>query len=332
MRPRIALAPPGRRGPGYTLRPMPVYLVDKPLGPTSHDVVGTARRTLATRKVGHAGTLDPLASGLLLLLVEDATKLSPFLGGEDKSYLAWVSLGAGTPTLDAEGPVIATGDTAAIDEAAVRNALPGFLDLTEQAPPAYSAVKLGGVKGYEAARRGEELDLAARPAAYRRLDLLAFAATREGIPDRFAPSPEGWQAAEDGRRFDLPPTLGDLPTALIRLDVASGTYVRAFARDLGDALGVPAHLAGLVRTRVGAHDLVDAAPLEALADAPSLPPADALPYPTRRLDSNEAARVRNGQRLPIALPERTAFVDPNGALVAVAETRDGRMDLLRVWA
>ena len=310
---------------------MPVYLVDKPLGPTSHDVVGTARRALGTRRVGHAGTLDPLASGLLLLLVDEATKLSPFLGGEDKAYLAWVSFGASTPTLDAEGPVVAEADASRLDAATLAAALPTFLSLREQVPPEFSAVKRGGVKGYEAARRGEALGLAARPARYLRIDLLAFGAGRDDLPASFSPGPRGWDPAEDGRRFALPAPLGRHPTALLHLEVAAGTYIRSFARDLGAALGVPAHLSGLVRTRVGTHDLARATPLDALAEATPLGLAEAIPLPRVPLGAEEAARVRQGQRLAMTLAEPSALVGPEGELVAVAETVDGRMNLLRVW-
>lgn len=310
---------------------MPVFLIDKSLGPTSHDVVSAVRRKLGTRKVGHAGTLDPLATGLLIVLTEEATKLSPFLGGEDKRYLAWVSFGAATPTLDAEGPVIETADASHLEATDLHRALPAFVELTEQRPPAYSAVKQGGVKGYEAARRGEDLDLPARPAGYRRLELLAFGPDRNALPDTFAHDGFAWQPAAEGTRFTLPPTLGAHPSALLRIDVASGTYLRSFARDLGMALGVPAHLSGLVRTVVGRHELIHAVPLDALPDAPSIPMADALPYPQLQLDESEAGRVRMGQRLPIVLPERTSLIDPDGKLVAVAETEDDRMQLLRVW-
>lgn len=310
---------------------MPVYLIDKALGPTSHDVVSGARRLLGTRKVGHAGTLDPLATGLLILLTEEATKLSPFLGGEDKRYLAWVSFGAGTPTLDAEGPVVADADASHLDAADVAAALPPFLELTEQLPPAYSAVKLGGVKGYEAARRGEELALEARHAGYRQIELLDWAGRREDLPQRFAGTEAGWRPASDGRAFPLPPALGAHPTALLRVSVASGTYIRSFARDLGQALGVPAHLSGLVRTLVGSHRLEDAVPLEHLPHATPVPMSRALPYPRHPLSREDAERVRLGQRLPLVLPERTALVDDEGSLVAVAETEDARMRLLRVW-
>jgi tRNA pseudouridine55 synthase len=133
---------------------VPVFAVDKPLGPTSHDVVARARRLLGTRRVGHAGTLDPLATGVMVVLSEEATKLSPFLTASEKGYLAWVALGVGTPTLDAEGPVEAVADASHLDAEAVRAALRPFLELREQVPPAHSAVQQGGVRAYAAARGG----------------------------------------------------------------------------------------------------------------------------------------------------------------------------------
>lgn len=297
---------------------MPVYIVDKPLGLTSHDVVSRARKLLKTRQVGHAGTLDPLATGVLVVLTHEATKLSPFLTGTDKHYLAWVSFGASTPTLDAEGPIDKTGDPSSLTAAAVDAALPPFLELTEQLPPQYSAVKKGGVKGYEAARKGEALELAARPAGYRRLELLGFAGTREGLPCPV--------------QADLPEPLGAFPTALIALQLQAGSYVRAFARDLGEALGVPAHLSGLVRTQAGRFTLSDAAALDTLADTEGRNLADALPYPLVELTPEEVARVRQGQRLALSLDGRVGLIDEARTLVAVAEPQSGKMKLLRVWA
>lgn len=300
---------------------MPAFVVDKPLGMTSHDVVARARRALGTRRVGHGGTLDPLATGVLVVLAEEATKLSPFLTGSDKSYLAWVAFGVGTPTLDAEGPVDARADATHVDEAAVAAALPPFLALTLQAPPAYSAVKRGGVKGYEAARRGEALDLPPRAAGYREVRLLAFGA----LPD--LPTDVGAQGTAP-----LPPFLE--PTArgaLIALTVRGGTYVRAFARDLGAALGVPAHLAGLRRTRAGAADLDAAVALEDLAEARPVDPVALLGLPVVPLDEDGARRVRDGRRDPASFSGRAALVDGRGALVAVADAVDDRCVPVRVW-
>ncbi|HLU83493.1 MAG TPA: tRNA pseudouridine(55) synthase TruB, partial [Trueperaceae bacterium] len=248
---------------------MAVYCVDKPLGLTSHDVVARARRTLGTRKVGHAGTLDPLATGVLLVLVDEGTKLSPYLTGHDKSYLAWVTFGAGTPTLDAEGPLTARGSVSHVNEDAVSAAIAPFLSLTEQRPPAFSAIKQAGERSYAAARRGDLVEPPLRAVAYRSVTLLAFAPSRSDLPTRFAPQDDAgvrlWRPQTQGREFDLPPALESdqpLPTALLSLTVAAGTYVRAFARDLGTALGTPAHLSGLVRVASGGVDLSWRLPIE----------------------------------------------------------------------
>ena len=300
---------------------MPVYTVDKPLGLTSHDVVARARKLLKTRAVGHAGTLDPLATGVLVILSDEATKLSPFLTASEKRYLAWVSFGAGTPTLDAEGPVSETADASRLTVKDIRAALPPFLELSEQLPPQYSAVKKGGVKGYEAARKGETLELKPRAAGYKSIELLGFAPTRNDLAVPQKPTP-------------LPPTLGDFPTALFDVSVQAGTYLRAFARDLGTALGAPAHLSGLVRTQAGALTLDQAVPLDDLADTPGFALADALPYPLLELDPAQVARVKQGQRLPSeALADgRVGLIDGSRTLVAVAEVKAGRMKFLRVWA
>lgn len=310
---------------------MPVYVIDKPLLVTSHDVVVRARRLLGTRRVGHGGTLDPLASGVLALLSEEATKLSPFLTDSRKRYLAWVSFGATTPTLDAEGPITARADAERLGEEEIASALGAFLQLSEQVPPQYSAVKRQGVKGYEAARRGEQLELAARPARYHKVELLGFAASRNELATRFEQQSGCWRPSPGGRPAPLPEPLGAFPSALFDLEVQAGTYIRAFARDLGNALGLPAFLAGLQRTRAGVLDLAQAGALEDLANAPPIAEADALGLPKVTLGDAEAERVRMGQRLPLQLEGRTALLDESGNLVAVAEEDAGRMKLLRVW-
>lgn len=310
---------------------MPVYIVDKPLGATSHDVVARARKLLNTRKVGHGGTLDPLATGVLALLVGPATRLSPFIGGARKRYLAWVSFGASTPTLDAEGPISDPRDASHLTADAVAAALPGFLDLEEQVPPQYSAVKMAGQKGYQAARRGDSLQMVARPARYHRLSLLAFGARREELPSRVERLEGEWQPAEEGREVPLPDPLGDFPSALLDLEVQAGTYVRALARDLGAALETGAFLSGLLRTSAGSLDLADAVRPDELPEAAPQANADVLGYPKQVLGEADAKRVRLGQRLPLPLDERTALVDGEGELVAIAETVEGRMNLLRVF-
>lgn len=287
---------------------------------TSHDVVARARRLLGTRRVGHAGTLDPLATGVLTLLSEDATKLSPYLTGSDKTYLAWVALGASTPTLDGEGPVGTEGDASFLDEGAVRRAAESFLQVRAQRPPAFSAVKRGGVRSYRAARRGEPEEPPERPVAYRDIHLLAFGPNREALPQTFAPDDAGaWGPAAEGRTFAQPPPLGAYPVALFRMRVAAGTYVRSFARDLGLRLGVPAHLSALVRTAAGAIDLGRAAALETLDAASGVDPLEALALPVVRLDERASAFIRQGKRVPLHLSGRSALVDPGGKLAAIAE-------------
>lgn len=311
---------------------MPVYVVDKPLQLSSHDVVAQARRLLATRRVGHAGTLDPLASGVLALLVDEATKLSPFLTGSSKRYLAWISFGATTPTLDAEGPLLELPPGTLVERERIEAALPDFLALTEQVPPQFSAVKRAGVKGYQAARQGVTMDLPARPAGYRRIELLDFAPDLAALPQRIERREGRWLPGYQGRPVPLPEPLGRFPTALVDLEVNAGTYIRSFARDLGAALGAPAFLSGLLRTAAGKLDLAAAVSPAELPTSTPLSAAEALPYPRLTLDEREAARVRQGQRLAIDLPERSLLLSPDGGLVAIAEEQEGRMRLLRVWA
>lgn len=310
---------------------MPAQAVDKPLGLSSHDVVARARRILGTRRVGHAGTLDPLATGVLLLLWEEATKLSAFLTASDKTYLAHVAFGVGTPTLDAEGPVEARADASALAAAQLRAAFPAFLAMSEQLPPAYSAVKRGGVKGYEAARRGEDLDLPPRAAGYRRIELLAFGPLH-GLPRSWRQEDGVWVEGEAASAAESPAMLDpDAPAAVIALTVQAGTYVRAFARDLGAAVGLPAHLAALRRTRAGAVGIEQAVPLEALGGPPLLDPVALLSMPKVALDAEAARRVRDGQRIAAGFDGQVALLDPEGQLVAVAEAREGLVRPLRVW-
>lgn len=341
---------------------MGIFVVDKPLGLTSHDVVSRARKQLHTRRVGHAGTLDPLATGVLVILSDAATKLSPFLTASHKDYLAWVSFGASTATLDAEPPVLARADASSLTAEDIQGALEPLLELPDQVPPQYSAIKKAGKRSYDAARAGEQVLLEPRPVRYFETRLLAWN-TRSALPRYLQYQPnqpdgqqENWQVLEktsvndntpprmtldtttlDTMTLDtsthLPEPLADLPTALIWVRVQAGTYIRAMARDLGDALGVPAHLSGLVRTRAGHCHLTQAHALTDLAAQTSLRARDVLSYPQQILSDEDIRRIRQGQRLPLHLEQRTAFTDQDGHLVAVAETEpdSGRMSLLRVW-
>lgn len=311
---------------------MPVFVVDKPLALTSHDVVNRARRLLGTRRVGHTGTLDPLASGVLVLCTEASTKLVQFMEADNKEYLAWVSLGASTPTLDAEGPVEDTAELALPTFARVEEVLAGFLGPQPQIPPQYSALQVNGQRAYAVARAGGALELPARPVVIHDLRLLGSFASLEEAPKTFSPAPDGtWIPAEGGRAFPLPPALGAFPTLVLWARVGSGTYLRSLARDLGAALGVPAHLAGLARTRVGQFDLRQAVALEELPSAQGFGNLEALSLPRLELDARTAKDLRDGKRPASALSGRF-MATLNGALVAVVDADGQALRVVRAWA
>lgn len=284
-----------------------LVVVDKPAGWTSHDVVGRCRRLYGTKKVGHAGTLDPMATGVLVLGVGRATKLLTFLVGCDKEYTATIRLGQDTVTDDAEGEVTARPGAAGLSEAAVAAAVAGLTGEIAQVPSAVSAIKVDGQRSYARVRSGEQVELAARPVTVETFEVLG---RREA-------------AAEDGT------PVVDLD---VRVVVSSGTYVRALARDLGSALGTGGHLTTLRRTRVGGYALEEAVDLEALSAAaedldaqmPLLPLADAAAASlvVRRLDEAESRALGYGQRVPSQEPGRVepvAALGPDGALVAVLD-------------
>ena len=309
---------------------MPIYNINKPLGLSSHDVVSRTRKLLNTKKVGHAGTLDPLATGVLVVLVDEATKLSQFLIGSDKDYLAYVSFGASSPTLDAEGPIEKTSDASNLKLAEIEPAAKKFLELKEQLPPNYSAIKKAGVKAYQAARRGENLDLPKRAAEYYEIRLLGFAENRDLLPKSFAKIDGHWQAKTNGIEPELPATLGDFPTALFYLKVKAGTYIRSFARDLGIELNQEAHLSGLVRTKAASLELDDSIGLEQMPNTSGHSAIQTLPYPVIELDKEKTKRIKLGQHLKVDFEGRVGLVH-NNELVAIAENINGKMKLLRVW-
>ena len=269
-----------------------LLVVDKPAGWTSHDVVGRCRRLAGTRKVGHAGTLDPMATGVLVLGVGRATRLLGHLALTDKAYAATVRLGATTVTDDAEGEVVTTQDASAVTDDAVLRGLRALTGAISQVPSAVSAVKVDGVRSYARVRAGEQVELAARPVVVSRLELLA-------------------------RRGD------DLDVAV---ECTSGTYVRALARDLGAALGVGAHLTALRRTRVGPFDLAQARTLDQHAEQLALVPLDAAvaaSFPRRELDADEAVALSYGKRLaPTGVPGTLGAFAPDGRCIALLEDRD----------
>ncbi|WP_407570455.1 tRNA pseudouridine(55) synthase TruB [Deinococcus altitudinis] len=311
---------------------MPVYVTDKPLNLTSHDVVARARRLLHTKRVGHTGTLDPLATGVLVLCVNDSTKLVQFMEQDSKDYLGYISLGAGTKTLDAEGPISETGEVPSLNAEQVQAVLNGFQGPQMQVPPQYSAIQVNGQRAYAAARAGEHIELPARPVLLHELTLLGLYGSVQAAPRTFAPDPEGrWQVADTGRTFGLPEPLGEFPTLLVWARVGSGTYIRSLARDIGAALGVPAHLSGLVRTRAGRFGLEGAVTVEALETAPGLDDLKALSLPILAATPDLALKLRQGKRPEWAEAGRF-LVTLGGALVAVADGDGQTLKVVRAWA
>lgn len=277
-----------------------LVVVDKPAGWTSHDVVARLRRLAGTRRVGHAGTLDPMATGVLVVGIDRATRLLGYLTLADKAYLATIRLGQATVTDDAEGAPTGGASAAAATEAAVRAGLAALTGEIDQVPAAVSAIKVAGRRAYAQVRAGQDVVLAPRRVTVSRLDLLG------------------------SRR----PT-GELLDLDVAVECSTGTYVRALARDLGAALGVGGHLTALRRTRVGPFGLDQARTLEELAARPDpvtveLDAAVAAAFPRREVDAEAAGRLRHGGRLTAAgLPGRYGVFDPEGHVVALAEDRDG---------
>ncbi len=269
-----------------------LVVVDKPAGPTSHDVVSRVRRLAGTRRVGHAGTLDPMATGVLVLGVNRATRLLGHLTLAEKSYDATVRLGATTTTDDAEGETVAESDAGAVTEAAIRSALDDLRGEIEQVPSAVSAVKVAGRRAYQRVRAGEEVTLAPR-----RVTIHELVAHDLGEP-------------------------GPVRDLRISVRCSSGTYVRALARDLGAALGVGGHLTALRRTAVGPFGLDLAHTLEQLEESFTLLPIAAaarLCFPGVELLKDEAADVRIGRPLAADLgsDELVAVFAPDGEFLAL---------------
>ena len=281
-----------------------LLVVDKPSGWTSHDVVGRARRLCGTRKVGHAGTLDPMATGVLVLGIGRATRLLTFLVGCDKAYAATIRLGQSTLTDDAEGEVTASAPATGVTPEALAQAVAALTGDIAQVPSSVSAIKVNGERSYHRVRSGEDVVLAARPVTGSRFEILG---RRE--------------ADADGT-----PVL-DLD---VEVTVSSGTYVRALARDLGAALGVGGHLTALRRTRVGAFTVDSAHDLAALADVarpedmPVTLLADAAraQFAVRELTEAETTAVGFGQRVDSVEPGRegpVAAFAPDGRLMALLD-------------
>jgi tRNA pseudouridine55 synthase len=276
-----------------------VLVVDKPIGLTSHDVVQIIRRGTGIRRAGHTGTLDPRASGVLVVLVGPAVRLSEYVSASDKRYQATIHLGSSTDTYDAEGRITGSSPVDNITEEKFDEALQKFVGEIEQVPPPYSAIKVKGRKAYEMAREGEEVDLEPRTIQVYSLDVLEWAP----------------------------------PEAVIDVYCSSGTYVRSLAHDLGKALGCGAHLIGLRRTKSGRFTLRDAVPLRRLQEAFDagnwykylIPAAEALgDWPMVELNSEQVELVRHGHRVPAdpAAKGLARGVSEQGDLVALLEIDD----------
>ncbi|MEO5610631.1 MAG: tRNA pseudouridine(55) synthase TruB [Ornithinibacter sp.] len=293
-----------------------ILVVDKPQDWTSHDVVARARRLCATRKVGHAGTLDPMATGVLVLGVGRATRLLTFLVGCDKEYTATVRLGQATVTDDAQGQVTFAPGAGGVERAALEAAIHALTGPIDQVPSSVSAIKVNGQRAYHRVRGGEEVDLAARAVVVSRFELSGTRALHvDGIPV-----------------LDVD----------VEVSVSSGTYVRALARDLGAALGCGGHLVALRRTRVGGFDIASAHPLADLESRqghsmPVLPLADAAraAFPVREVSAAQARTLGFGQRLASAAPGRSepvAAISEDGTLVAMVDESGPSVRSLVVFA
>lgn len=272
--------------------------MDKPQGWTSHDVVAKMRRYAGTRKVGHAGTLDPMATGVLVLGVNKATKLLTYIVGTTKVYTATIRLGQATLTDDAEGEITGTWTTADVTEAAVREQIAGLTGEISQVPSSVSAIKVDGERSYARVRAGKDVQLVARPVHILRFDVHRFSRLSE-----------------------------DLIDVDVTVECSSGTYIRALARDLGESLGIGGHLTALRRTAVGPYTLADARTMEQLAEEFSMlemsEAARAL-MPVRELSAAETVELSFGRRIPAGPQAHSAEAPiagfaPDGNLVALLE-------------
>jgi tRNA pseudouridine55 synthase len=284
-----------------------LVIIDKPSGMTSHDVVARMRRLAGTRRVGHAGTLDPMATGVLVLGIERATRLLTFLVGHDKQYVATMRLGASTVTDDVEGDVIAEVDASHLTPELVRAAVRNFVGHIEQRPSSVSAIKIDGQRSYARVRDGQDVILPTRPVTVSEFVI--------------------------GDCTIVESTVGSALDVTVTVTVSSGTYVRALARDLGDALGVGGHLTSLRRTRSGPFSLADATALEDMSDIPLIPLASAVESALGRFDvtEEEAVLVGHGRAIPVSRPVSgpvsgpVGVFGPSGEVLSIAVETDGML-------
>jgi tRNA pseudouridine55 synthase len=311
--------------PKGPVRQSGLVIVDKPGGMTSHDVVARVRRLAGTKKVGHAGTLDPMATGVLVVGVEKATRLLGYLTLTEKEYAATIRLGQSTSTDDAEGEITRSAPAADVSAETLHKAVAGLVGEIQQVPPAVSAIKVGGQRAYKLTRAGAAPELPARPVTVYEFTITAVRREAELLE----------------------------VDATVRC--SSGTYIRALARDLGTALGTGGHLTRLRRTRVGGYSVQDARTLEQLADRFEVLPlaqAASAAFPRRNLTADEARRLANGGRLAAAAgpdpqastlqastPQAstgaqapTAAFAPDGTLIALVAEESGQARPLVVFA
>ena len=294
-----------------------LVIVDKPGGMTSHDVVARVRRLAGTRKVGHAGTLDPMATGVLVVGVEKATRLLGYLTLTEKEYDATIRLGQSASTDDAEGEITGGATAAGVSAEMLAGAVAGLTGEIEQVPPAVSAIKVDGQRAYRLTRAGTAPELKSRPVTVYEFTVTAM--------------------RRDGDLLDVDATVR----------CSSGTYIRALARDLGGALGTGGHLTRLRRTRVGGYRIQDARTLEQLAERFEVLPlgqAAAAAFPSRTLTADEARRLAHGGRLTVTnatttagpaagpAPATAAAYAPDGTLIALVTEDSGQTRPLVVFA
>ncbi|MBC3982198.1 tRNA pseudouridine(55) synthase TruB [Streptomyces sp. AC536] len=298
-----------RKGTG----PDGLVIVDKPAGFTSHDVVAKLRRFAGTRRVGHAGTLDPMATGVLVIGVEKATRLLGHLALTEKEYAATIRLGQSTVTDDAEGEITASASVDGLERAAIDAGVAKLTGDIQQVPSKVSAIKIDGKRSYSRVREGEDFEIPARPVTVSTFDVHEV---REAVAADGAP-------------------VVDLDVTVV---CSSGTYIRALARDLGTDLGTGGHLTALRRTRVGPYGLDGAHSLEELeASLTVLPIAEAAAaaFPRWDVSSEQARLLGNGVRLNgpgLGVEGPVAVFDPNGRFLALIEERDGKAKSLAVFA
>ncbi|GAA0995983.1 tRNA pseudouridine(55) synthase TruB [Subtercola frigoramans] len=291
-----------------------IVLIDKPQGLTSHDVVARTRKLAGTRKVGHAGTLDPLATGLLVLGLNSSTRLLTYIVGLDKEYEAIIRLGEATTTDDSEGETIARADPDSVQNVTASDVERALVPLTGdilQVPSSVSAIRVDGKRAYTRVREGETVVLDARPVTIASIDILGI--TRETSSETLPPS-----AFVD---------------VAVRVTCSSGTFIRAIARDVGEALGVGGHLTSLRRTRIGPFQVSAAHTLPELDPARDLvPPATiaAELFPVVMLDAEHSIDLRNGKRIAVDAPKgcTVAAIDPAGELIGLFESKGGTARVL----